>query len=51
VANDDAAFVTCPRALGTQRVTGREAGGGIVGADLHDQLTADAVRLDDAPDR
>jgi hypothetical protein len=37
--------------LGAQRVTRSEPRGGIVGADFHDQLAADAVRLDDAPDR
>jgi hypothetical protein len=38
------------RFLGAQRSTRRKAGSGIVGANLHDHLAADAVRFDYAPD-
>src|SRR6202012_1473543 len=45
-----ASFPAAPRLLGAQRITRCEPGRGIVGADFHDHLAADAVRLDDTAD-
>ncbi len=51
LVDDIAALVAATRILGAQRITRSEPGCGIVGADFHDHLAADAVRLDHAPDR
>src|SRR6516165_12742289 len=43
-------FAAVTKFFGAQRITRREPGGGVVGADFHQHLAADAVRFDDARD-
>src|SRR6516165_8182939 len=43
-------FAAVTKFFGAQRITRSEPGGGVVGADFHHHLAADAVRFDDAPD-
>jgi hypothetical protein len=51
VSDDIAALLAAAAGiLRAQGATRREAGSGIVGADLHHNLAANAVRFDYAPD-